>query len=688
MKKWMAALMAALMLGTVGAAAQETQTQAQPQQVTAVAAPNYGDRTAQEAYEELIVGVTTKPAGDFFSDMWGNNTTDIDVRGLLHGYNLMAWQSALGTYAINPTVVSGIVVTQDEAGNRTYTVALTQDLIYNNGQPITAADYAFSILLSAAPQMREIGATTGKTDYILGSQAYSLGESGGISGVRLISDSQFSVTVQAEYLPFFYEMGLLDFCPYPISVIAPGCEVADDGQGVMIRNIDQTVLEPLFTAQLLQGTLLDRENGYRSHPAVTSGPYALTGYDAEAGSATFALNPNFKGDENGQQPTIERLTLKTVDNETMLEQLASGQVDLLHKVVAADTVSQGLALSAQGGARSSNYLRSGLTLLSFNCEQGPSQFEKVRQAVALCFDRDAFIQAYVGAYGMAVNGYYGMGQWMVQLVNGTSTAPVQEPAEGAAQEEMDAYQQALDAWSQLSLDGLNAYALDLEAARQLLTEDGWTLNEAGDPFTQGVDAVRCKMVDGEIMKLNLTLVVPQGNAAAVLLHDLLAENLAQVGGQMSIEEMPFDQLLSRYYRQQARDNDLFYLGTNFAAVYDPAGTYSPLEESQGALNTTGLRDQTLYELAVNMRATEPGDVLGYCQKWLAFETYWNQVLPAVPVYSNVYFDFYVDRLQNYQIAVHEAWPQAILYAYLSDAVETDEPADEEAADGDGLITID
>ena len=39
------------------------------------------------------------------------------------------------------------------------------------------------------------------------------------------------------------------------------------------------------------------------------------------------------------------------------------------------------------------------------------------------------------------------------------------------------YQNTLDAWEVLSLDGLNPYRLDLDAANELLAADGWEWNE-------------------------------------------------------------------------------------------------------------------------------------------------------------------------------------------------------------------
>ena len=81
-----------------------------------------------------------------------------------------------------------------------------------------------------------------------------------------------------------------------------------------------------------------------------------------------------------------------------------------------------------------------------------------------------------------------------------------------------------------------------------------------------------------------------------------------------------------------------------------------------------------------MRRTEPGDLLGYCTKWLQFQERFMEQLPMLPIYSNVYFDFYPEVLHDYRIAENISWPQAIVAAYMADYVpETEEAAEEPAA---------
>ena len=622
---------------------------------------------AEEVDNELVVGSTTRLSGSFFTEMWGNNTADIDVRYLLHGYNLMEWVGAEGLYAIDESVVSGLIITEEENGDHTYTIDLAEDLKYSDGTQITAWDYAFSILLSVAPEVREIGGQTIDSDYIAGVDAYKSGEASALSGVRVIDDTMLSITIKADYLPFFYEKALLDYNPYPISVIAPGCVVADDGEGIYIRNADPQVEEPIFTAELLRETILDAETGYLSHPSVVSGPYRLVSFDAATGTAEFEINEFYKGNSAGQTPRIERLVYKNVTNETMISELASGEIDLLNKVTAASTLDEGMALAYDDAFQMSSYARSGCSFFSFNCEQTAVSSQAVRQAIASCLDKDALVEAYVGSYGLRVDGYYGLGQWMVQIVNKTLAAPVEEFATDEEKAE----------WDALSLDNVKVWNLDLDAAAELLDGDGWTLNREGEAFDPETDDVRCKEIDGEIVPLELSLIYPEGNAIGDSLQSCFIDNLASVGIQMTVEAKPMTELLRIYYRQQERDCDLIYLATNFNTVFDPSSTFDPSDAYQGVNNRTAIADEELYQCAVQMRMTDPENMLEYCQKWVAFQERFAEVLPIIPVYSNVYFDFYTDVLQDYDAGAHMTWSQAIVGAWLGEAVE--EVGEEEIA---------
>lgn len=100
-----------------------------------------------------------------------------------------------------------------------------------------------------------------------------------------------------------------------------------------------------------------------------------------------------------------------------------------------------------------------------------------------------------------------------------------------------------------------------------------------------------------------------------------------------------------------------------------------------------IADEELFALAGDRGATEVGDNEAYLEKWLALQQRFNEVLPTIPLYSNVYFDFYTSELYGYQPSAYYSWASAILYATYG---YEEEPAVDEtatAADGETVEII-
>ncbi len=601
----------------------------------------WADGTAIE--NSLTVGNPTPMRGDFFTEFWGNATSDMDVRDLLHAYDLVCWDAENCMFTVDPSVVSGMAVTENEAGDRTYTMALYHDLYWSDGTPITARDYAFSYLFSLAPEVDELRESNPhRGEQFVGYQAYADKEVPWLAGVRVIADDMLSVTLDHEVLPFFYELGLLSCKPWPISVIAPGVEVRDDGNGVYLANKDASVTEPVFTTELLKKTVLDKENGYLSHPSLVSGPYTLTSWDGV--TAEFALNPYYKGNAAGRRADILKLTYTLATNDTMIEKLAAGEFGLLNKVTRADRIAAGLSQPAEKNLAVSSYPRIGLSFISFACEQPTVSSEAVRQAIAWCFDRDAVTRDYTGEYGLRVDGYYGVGQWMFGLATGSRKYPT-VPAENGENKAQTAEA------AELSLSGLNPYGVDTGKAAALLDADGWVLNAGG-----------LREKDGVVLDLKLSY--PEGNSVFESLQKNLADHLAEVGIRLSMSALPMEELLSRWYCESERTEDMFFLASNFEIVFDPSSGFTENEKGEHLWRNTSLQDEELYRAAVSMRSTRPGDVTGYMRSWIAFQERFNTVLPMIPVYSNMYYDFYTEMLRCYAPDANESWGKAIVGAYL------------------------
>jgi len=217
-------------------------------------------------------------------------------------------------------------------------------------------------------------------------------------------------------------------------------------------------------------------------------------------------------------------------------------------------------------------------------------------------------------------------------------------------------------------------------ANKLLDGAGWTLNREGKEYRPGTDDVRCKMVDGELVALDLTLMYPRGNHIVDTMQENFLDNLAEAGIKVTLVPEEMDELLKSYYNEKERTTDMIYLATNFHVVVDPSITYS-MDQTVGhqVWNNTWSDDEELWQRAVDMRKTEPMAIYDYVRKWVLFQGRYNEVLPTIPLYSNIYFDFYTNQLQNYYITAHVTWSQAILESYFGEA-----PVEEEVPEGEEL----
>ena len=614
----------------------------------------FGITTANAAkggkYDKLTVGITTPFTGNFLDDALGSNISDQDVRSLIHGYNLVNWDPDDGKFEFDRNIVTG-GASSDNA--RTYTFSLADDLTYSDGTPITARDYAFTLLLLGSAEFKEAAGNRADISRILGGEAYQNGSTQVLSGFRLRGDYQFSVTIDPSYAPYFYELKVLDISPLPISVIAPGCTVKDDGNGAYISG--------KFDAEVLKKTLLDPENGYVTYPKVTSGPYQLESYDSS--SILLKLNEAYAGDAEGNKPTIPQIEIRVVKPEDAISDLNAGELDLVVRCVRLNQIQSGMSMVGDDFQMKS-YMRAGLSFISFCAEKGPTADLEVRRALSMCMDKQQLTQMYSGGFGTSVSGYYGIGQWMFRMAN------------GAIQQEEDDEED----WSDLKIQRIHDknIGLDVEVAGKLLYSRGWNLDAGGKNYNNGNGGVRYRKEGDQLVPLKLKLVYPEENGAAALLQETFLDNLKEAGVEIETEALPWEKLLAKFYMQEERDCDMILIGTNFADVFDPTGEY----DEDGVSVRNGIRNKSLPALAVYMRSTEPGNASEYCRRWLAYLEERCDTIPEIPLYSDAYVDFHTSSLRSYNPAPTGLWTTAVRSAYLSDYVAEEEPAEEEEFEED------
>ena len=607
---------------------------------------------------ELVLGAVTPLTGFFATDLWGMNASDIDVRDVLHGYPTVTALRA-GGMGFNPTVVTDARVAINDEGGQTYTLTIATGLTYNDGTPISAADYAFAILLYCSPQIREIGGAAIEGDFVVGISEYLAGEAKTLTGIRLLRGNAISISVMSEYSSYFYDIARLNIVPFPISVIAPGCEVRDDGNGVYVGradkapDIDLTGLSYTpgeFSADMLRATLLDPETGYVFNPRVTSGAYMLDSYDPVTHAVRFVINERYAGNHEGITPRVEKVVFRQVQEETMVSELEEGTVDVLVRVTSPSIAAD----ASEKGFRSAQYWRTGFAMVSFACEDGPASSVAVRQAIARCVDKDELIRLGLDGteYAMPVHGYYGRGQWMVNQVF-------------PADEELE----ILELNVPEELEEL-AVPYNLEEAKALLESDGWSLNASGEEYQAG-DGIRYRSAEGALEPLTMHLAKPLDYPVADVLQVLLEKSFAEVGIGLEITDIAFDEMLIHYFRMTDRTFDMFFLANNFYYLFDPYYDFHTDEAYQGTINVSGLRDEELMNLGLELTNTTPGDMRAYVEKWIVFQNRWVEMMPLVPLYSNRYYDFRANDVQGYYVNEQSSWVHALPEVYIGEAEETD-----------------
>jgi peptide/nickel transport system substrate-binding protein len=554
-------------------------------------APVAGMGGTAQPEDELVVGSTTPLTGEFYLSLWGENMVDMGVRRLIHGYHTVVGLEKADRH-LNTDVLSGTVVTDDKAGNRIYTLTLKDGLMFSDGKQVTAKDYVLTLLMTYHPLLRELGATVESMRAIVGGIAFQTGKSETLEGVRLIDERTFSVTLNRYALPDYNELRHVDLFPTPLHVLFPGLDIVDTGKGIQFS-------EPI-TIDLLRDRL-NGESGYRSHPGVVSGPYKLVAFDGT--TAQFIRNEKYAG----TKPQIEKLRLVLVSNNNLADVLKSGEVHLVTKISSAAVLNQ---LKDAEGLLSTSYPRQGLAYLAFNFERKAVQNSNVRKAIAHSIDREMIIKDFLGGNGVAVNGYYGMGQWMAQH------------------------------YEKVGKDFIKGYAFDLKQAAKLFKEAKYS---AKNP-------------------LKLTMLIAENNVVADAVAESLSSSLTELGHELTVQRKPWKEVLQAYYHQGERDFDMVFMASNFNPYFEPGLQFSGDEELMGGLNFTGIQSKLLQNATKSMRVTPSEKPDEYYTHWLEFQQQFVKVLPLIPLYSNNYTDVYSEKLTGYEVAMHLSWADAILNA--------------------------
>ncbi len=671
MRKLFALLMVACMLLGLVACASEpasgtTDTPATDTPATDTPATDTPAETPAKPVEnKIIYGATTELGGDFGFSLWTNGATDAMVWRMTTEYNPVTTDQN-GAYVINPTVAKNIESTENEDGSKTFTITINDNLVFSNGDPITAKNFvAYRLFASSKVASElEVGSST-YLDYVGGKEYYD-GEADTFTGLRLIDEYTWSITVRADKLPYFYENTFISAYPWHIETwFGEGADVLDDGNGCYFAiNGDAAA----FTADAVRDSVMACRNMVDSS-VPTAGPYNLQSYDKSAKQATLVINENYAGNFEGQKPSIETIVIVKAEEETWADAIRTGEFNFYDTITDGTEINTALdIIENEGGFEYVQFDRAGYGIIQFMCDFGPTQFVEVRHAIAYLLDRNAFANTFCQGWGSVVHGPYGIAHWQ--------------------------YQDS----KEFLADNLNTYSYSPDMANQVLDEGGWTL--AADGSEWGGTGLRykevtaeqaenyedyCVNVDGKIlMPLSIEWASSEGNAVSDLIATMLVKgnDITAAGMQINQATMDFSALLSYLYRQDQSGTGgdytiptygMFNLASNFEnTVYDAAyyWTGDPDMVAQG-FNSNYLFDLGeggLDDLSMRMvYGVDPSDTETYLEIWQQYILRWNELLPGLPLYSNVYVTMYPDYLENYNQGAFWGFNQAILYASIPSA---------------------
>ena len=597
-----------------------------------------------EVANQIIYGSTTELNGDLGNAWWGNNASDALVRSLINDYSVIVSNQG-GEFIENKTVTSGVTSVVNEDGSKTFTVGINKGLVYNNGEPITAKDFVAYALVAYSPELKEAGGKV-SPDTVVGAPEYQSGETNVLSGVRLIDEYTYAITINPDYLPYYFDITYASLSPLYLPMYAPTAtpEVKDDGEGAYL---DGGALVP----EELDAT----RNIYKDR--VSAGPYQLEDLDLGTLTATLVLNPNYAGNFEGVKPSVEKILVVKAVQETMMDQLETGAIDFLSTLTDGSEVQRALDMEATGNFRTVHYERNGYGAIFFQCDFGPTQFIEVRHAIAYLLDRNEFANTFCQGFGSVVDGPYGLAMWMYKEAKDTLAAT------------------------------LNSYTYSLDSAIAELEKGGWVLDENGDPYVEGIRwkevtpeqagdyQFNKTLADGRIlMPLHIEWSSSEGNSVSELLAVMLAngDQTKEAGMEINQNIMSFSDLLNYYYRDASEGDQygvktygMYNLATNFSAAYDQSYSYTvdPDLLAMGYNTFFSVDNPLLDQLSMDMvYGVESGDNQAYLDVWVQFIQEWNRYLPAVPLYSNVYYDVMNAKIHNLECNSLFDFDQAVVYA--------------------------
>lgn len=402
-----------------------------------------GPATAAEGEKIINIGVTDSLGGvnPFAVDQTEINKYAIDLMFL----PLMELDKDLNFQGM----LADSITTDD---NIHFNVHIDENAVWSDGTPVTAEDVEYSVLRYASP-------IVANTTLLL----YAFEGTDDATGfVEEGADSMAGLTVLDEKTIEFtakYPMALTTF---------------QNSYGRYLHVLPKHVIEKFSEDELTS-------NDWFNCPDVISGPYFLTGYDADHYISYTANTEYWKG-----APKIDKLNIRIVDGSQIYAGLQSGEIDITQHTMTA--IPQEDYESIESLENVKVVYGSPVTNQSAFIQTANIPDERVRQALVYAIDRQQLVDQLLKGHGEVIDGFL------------SSASPFYD-------------------------DGITPMEYNPEKAKELLEEAGWDgsqtlrfyVNSGDSTFVNGVQVIVAQWaavgIKAEITTVDLaTLMTVAGTA--------------------------------------------------------------------------------------------------------------------------------------------------------------------------------
>lgn len=314
-----------------------------------------------------------------------------------------------------------------------------------------------------------------------------------------------------------------------------------------------------------------------------TGQYKFASYDPATGLKMTANDNYFKG-----APKIKNVEFSVTAQGQELQRVQAGEVDMETDAdCSEDNVT---SLKKSGFINAYYYPINAYGMIQWNLQDPKYSDVKVRQALAYGLNRAAVVKQVYGQYAKVNNVPLPMGSW------GYST------------------------------DGTTAYTFNIDKAKALLKEAGWTINSS----TQKLEK------DGKPFVIDFT--AKSGNPVTDAMLPVMKEDYAKLGIDVNIESSDFSTMLKGY---NAGKLDACFMGQTLTTPDPDTSTTFMTGAAQNFYKYSNKDLDALYQQ--EQRATDNTKRKAIFTK---INKLLNQELPQMPIYQRNMIILYNARVQN------------------------------------------